>query len=118
MDKISFNFPEPTDEAIEKTIQKIKDQEGVTLSKADAAEYAKLYEEIRQWFLIDNNLESQDSIAGETADEIQKGIKEGYGLEIKENLAQDIVDRSLKEVIVREKGRIGKELKAIITKYK
>ena len=117
MDKLSFNIPEPTDEEVEKTIQKIKDQKGVTLTQADASEYAKLYEEMKQWFLMDKNLESQDSIAGDTAGEIQKGIKESYGLEVKEDLAQDVADKSLSEVISREKERIGKKLKAIIAKY-
>jgi len=118
MDKSKFEISEPTDEDIQKIIQKVKDQEGILLSRDDAIRYAKLYEELKQWFLMEKNLENSDSIADETADEIQESIKKDYGLEIKEDLAQDIADKSLGEVISREKERIGKELKAIIAKYK
>jgi len=118
MDKSKFKISEPTDEEIEKTIQKIKDQDGVVLSKDDAIQYTKLYEEMKQWFMMENNLETPDSIAGETSDAVQESIKTSYGLEIKEDLAQDIVDKSLGEVISRGKERIGKELKGIVANYK
>lgn len=116
--KPDFDIPEPTEEEIEKTIQKVQDKEKVTLSKDDAILYTKLYEELKQWFLMEENIESTDSIAEETAEHIKERLEHNYKLEISKDQAQEIADESLDKVISREKERIGKELKAITARYK
>ena len=116
--KPGFDISEPTEEEIEKTIQKVQDQDNVTLSEDDAIKYTKLYEELKQWFLLEKNLESPDSIAEEVAEEIKDNLKNSQNLEIGQDQTQDIAEKSLSEIIPREKERIGKELKAIIAKYK
>ncbi len=117
LNKPNFDISEPTDEEIKKTIQKIQDQHDITLSNDDAIAYTKLYEELKQWFLIEKNLQSPDSIAEKIAEKMQGMIEESHGLEFSENEARIISDESLDTVIAREKERIGKELKNIIAKY-
>lgn len=116
--KLSFDISEPTEEEIKQTIQKIQDQYDIALPNDDAITYTKLYEELKQWFFIEKNLQSPDSIAEEVAEKMQGIIEENHGLEVSEDEAKNIVDESLDEVIAREKERIGKELKTIIDKYK
>lgn len=118
--KSGFDIAEPTEEEIKKIIQKVQDQDNITLSEDDAIKYTKLYEELKQWFLLEKNLESPDSIAEEVAEEIKDNLKNSQDLEIGQgqDQAQDIAEKSLSEIIPREKERIGKELKAIIAKYK
>lgn len=116
-DNSSFVIPEPTEEEIENTIQKVQNQENVTLSKDDAINYTKLYEELKQWFLMEKNTISPESVVGEVAEEIKDTLQKNKGQEISSEQAYNIAEESLSVVIPREKERIGKELKAIIAKY-
>ena len=114
----NFSISEPTEKEIELTIKKVKDQYNIALSKDDAISYAKLYEELKQWFLIEKNANSPESIVAEMAKELKGTLQETKGQEISSEQSYNIAEGSLNIVIPKEKERIGRELKAIIAKYK
>jgi dihydroneopterin aldolase len=114
----NFSISEPTEKEIELTIKKVKDQYNIVLSNEDAISYAKLYEELKQWFLIEKNANSPESIVGEMAEEIKDTLQETKSQEISSEQSYKIAEDSLSIVIPREKEQIGRELKAIIAKYR
>lgn len=116
LNKSNFDISEPTDEEIQKTIQKIQEKENVTLSRENAIKYTKLYEELRQWFLLEKNLESQDSISKEIAEEVKVILLKKQGQKLTEEQANEVANESLNVIISREKDRIASEIKAIILK--
>lgn len=112
--KFDFDLPEPTEVEIQETISKVKTKEGVTLTLKDAMDYTKLYEELRQWFLIEKNLESPDSISSKVVKEMKNRLKNG----LKTKQTQDMSEKSLSVVIQKEKQRISSGIRAIVAKYK
>ena len=116
--QFSAHLPEPTEEEINKTIEKVKTKYDVIISKEDAVKYTKLYYDLEQWFLIEKSANSPESITSEMGEEIKNFIKESRGDDISSDDAQGIAKASLNITIPREKERIGREIKAIIAKYK
>lgn len=116
--KFSSHIPEPTEEEIGQTIKKVNDKYDVVISKEDAIEYAKSYYDLQQWFLMEKNSNSPQSITKEMGVEIKSYIKETRGDDISLDDAQGIAKESLKITIPREKERLANEIRAIIDKYK
>jgi len=120
MDKTNsdnFGIQEPSEKEIKETIEKVKIKYDVVISRKDAIEYAKLYNELSQWFLIEKNINSTDSITDEMAEEIKNILRKKRGQDLDIYDAQTIAKESLNVIIPREKERIAKEIKAIIEKY-
>ena len=116
--QFSTHLPEPTEKEINKTIEKVKTKYDVVISKEDAVKYTKLYYDLEQWFLIEKTANSADGITDEIVMMIKNYIKESRGDDISSDDAQGIAKESLNITIPREKERIGREIKAIIAKYK
>ncbi len=116
--KEDFEIPEPNEEEIKKTIEKVKQKDGVTLSRVDAIEYTKLYSELGQWFLMQKNANSPDSIADEMGEKMKDILRRKRGQKLDIYDAQVIAKESLNILISREKERIGGEIRALIAKYK
>ena len=116
--RFSTHMPEPSDEEIEQTISKIKEKYNIVLSKEDAVKYAKSYHDLQQWFLIEKNTDSPQSITKEMGTEIKSYIKETRGDDISLDDAEGIAKESLKITIPKEKERLADEIRAIIAKYK
>lgn len=113
-----FEIQEPSEKEIEETIEKIKEKENVVLSKDDAIKYFKLYKELGQWFLMEKNLDSPDSIADEMGEEMKDILRRKRGQELDIYDAQAISKESLNVIISREKERIREEIKGLIDKNK
>jgi hypothetical protein len=116
--KFSSHIPEPTEEEIEQTIEKVKEKYNVVMSKEDAIKYAKSYYDLQQWFLMEKNSNSSHSITKEMGAEIKSYIKETRGDDVSLDDAQGIAKESLKITIPREKELLANEIRAIIDKYK
>lgn len=119
MDKIvgnDFGY-EPSDDEVKETIEKVKEKYDVVIQHDDATKYAKLYNELGQWFLMEKNIDSKDSITDEMAEEMQEVFRKKRSRELNTDDAQTISEESLKIIIPQEKERIKKEITAIIKKY-
>ncbi len=108
---------EPTEEEIKNTIEKVKNKYDIVISKDDAIKYTKLYNELSQWFMIEKNSKSPDSITDEMGKEIKSYLKQKRDQEVSPDEASRIAAASLKIVIPGEKERIANEIRAIIAKY-
>ena len=121
MNKITnndFGMSEPNENEIKETIEKVKEKYDVVISEGDATKYAKLYNELGQWFLMEKNIGSKDSITDEMAEEMQEILSEKRGQELDTDDAQTISKESLNIIIPREKERIAEEIREIIVRYK
>jgi len=113
-----FGVCKPDKNDVKKTIEKVQKRYNIMISENDATEYTRLHNELEQWFLMEENIDSKDSIANEMTGEMKEILKGKRGLELGTDSAQAISKESLKIIIPREKEQIKKEITAIIEKYK
>jgi uncharacterized protein YukJ len=116
--KEDFDIPTPDFEQIEKTIKEVKEKHDIRLSSKDAIEYFKLFNELGEWFLMEENIDSPDSITDEVGEEMKNVLRRRRGHELDIYDAQDLARSSLNKIIPQEKERIKNEINALIEKYK
>jgi len=120
MNKSEFGpkISEPTDEEINKTIEKVKNKYEVFITKEDAAILAKLYKELEWWFVVEKFSRSPKSISIDLAKEIRSYIKKVRGKDVTLDEAQVQAKQAVAVTIPKEKERVAKEIRTVIDKYR
>ena len=107
----------PTSAEIIRTIEAVKKKYDVVISREDAIKFAKLTQELSWWLAVEKGSEPAEEIASEIAAAAKGYLENSRGKKISKNEAYQKAMESFVISIRKETERIGKEMRAIISKY-
>ena len=117
-ENLTPQFPEPTQEEIEKATEEFKNKFDKELSKEDAVKYANLRNELGYWLTLEKESEKENCISKKIAEETQELFQKKLGQEITLKQAYLEAEKLFITSITDSKIKVTNEIRELINKYK